>query len=124
MIAEPQLARLASTLASGDGNGVDFIIPLETLDDRAFEITVHRMPSEGTGLVIQDVTERRNAQAEISRMARFDSVTELPNRRCFEEQLALALRRNGGPSDGLTVVLDLDDFKQVNDSKSRPAPHR
>ena len=50
-------------------------------------------------------------------MARFDSVTELPNRRCFEEQLALALRRNGGPSDGLTVMfLDLDDFKQVNDS--------
>ena len=117
VIAEPQFARLASILASGDGNGVDFIIPLETLDDRAFEITVHRMPSEGTVLVIQDVTERRNAQLEINRMARFDSVTELPNRRCFEEQLALALRRNGGPSDGLTVMfLDLDDFKQVNDS--------
>ena len=49
VIAEPQFARLASILASGDGNGVDFIIPLETLDDRAFEITVHRMPSEGTG---------------------------------------------------------------------------
>jgi diguanylate cyclase (GGDEF)-like protein len=50
-------------------------------------------------------------------MARFDSVTELPNRRCFEEQLALALRRGGAPGDGLTVMfLDLDDFKQVNDS--------
>ena len=75
------------------------------------------MTSEGTVLVIQDVTERRNAQLEINRMARFDSVTELPNRRCFEEQLALALRRDGGPGDGLTVMfLDLDDFKQVNDS--------
>jgi diguanylate cyclase (GGDEF)-like protein len=115
VIAEPQFARLASILATGDGNGVDFVIPLETLDKRAFEITVHRMKSEGTVLVIQDVTERRNAQAEINRMARFDSVTELPNRRCFEEQLALALRRDTG--DGLTVMfLDLDDFKQVNDS--------
>jgi diguanylate cyclase (GGDEF)-like protein len=117
VIAEPQFARLASILASGEGNGVDFVIPLETLDDRAFEITVHRMKSEGTVLVIQDVTERRNAQLEINRMARFDSVTNLPNRRCFEEQLALALRRDGDPGDGLTVMfLDLDDFKQVNDS--------
>jgi diguanylate cyclase (GGDEF)-like protein len=116
VISEPQFARLASILAN-DGSGVDFIIPLETLDDRAFEITVHRMTSEGTVLVIQDVTERRNAQLEINRMARFDSVTELPNRRCFEEQLALALRRDGAPDNGLTVMfLDLDDFKQVNDS--------
>src|SRR6185437_13672984 len=117
VIAEPQFARLASILASGDGAEADFVIPLETLDDRAFEITVHRMESEGTVLVIQDVTERRNAQSEINRMARYDSVTELPNRRCFEEQLALALRRDGAASDGLTVMfLDLDDFKQVNDS--------
>jgi diguanylate cyclase (GGDEF)-like protein len=116
VIAEPQFTRLASILAN-DAVGVDFVIPLETLDDRAFEITVHRMTSEGTVLVIQDVTERRNAQLEINRMARFDSVTELPNRRCFEEQLALALRRGGAPGDGLTVMfLDLDDFKQVNDS--------
>jgi len=116
VLAELQFARLASILAD-DGNGVDFMIPLETLDDRAFEITVHRMTSEGTVLVIQDVTERRNAQAEINRMARFDSVTELPNRRCFEEELALALRRERAASDGLTVMfLDLDDFKQVNDS--------
>jgi diguanylate cyclase (GGDEF)-like protein len=116
VFAEPQFARLGSILAD-ESNGVDFVIPLETLDDRAFEITVHRMTSKGTVLVIQDVTEGRNAQLEINRMARFDSVTELPNRRCFEEQLALALRREGAPGDGLTVMfLDLDDFKQVNDS--------
>ena len=116
VIAEPQFARLGSILAD-DAAGADFVIPLETLDDRAFEITVHRMTSEGTVLVIQDVTERRNAQAEINRMARFDSVTELPNRRCFEEQLALALGRDRGRGDGLTVMfLDLDNFKQVNDS--------
>ncbi len=116
ILAERQFARLASTLAD-DQSGVDFVIPLETLDDRAFEITVHRMTSEGTVLVVQDVTERRNAQLEINRMARFNSVTELPNRRCFEEQLALALRRDSAPGDGLTVMfLDLDDFKQVNDS--------
>ena len=116
VIAGPQFARLESILADG-GKEVDFVIPLETLDGRAFEIAVHRMTSEGTVLVLQDVTERRNAQLEINRMARFDSVTELPNRRCFEEQLALALRPDQPLTEGLTVMfLDLDDFKQVNDS--------
>src|SRR5208282_1010582 len=60
---------------------------------------------------------RRNAQREINRMALFDPVTELPNRRCFEEELALALPPGQTLADGLTVMfLDLDDFKQVNDS--------
>ncbi len=50
-------------------------------------------------------------------MALFDPVTELPNRRCFEEELALALPPGQALTDGLTVMfLDLDDFKQVNDS--------
>ena len=66
----------------------DIVVPIETPDGRAIEITVHKMRDDGTVMVIQDVTERRNAQLEINRMARFDSVTELPNRRCFEEELA------------------------------------
>jgi len=92
VIAAPQLARLAPALSGGEGHGTDAVVPLETRDNRAFEIAVNRMKSEGMVLVIQDVTERRNAQLEINRMARFDSVTELPNRRCFEEQLALAVK--------------------------------
>jgi diguanylate cyclase (GGDEF)-like protein len=117
VIAAPQLARLAPALSGEEGHAADVLVPLETRDNRAFEISVNRMKSEGMVLVIQDVTERRNAQLEINRMARFDSVTGLPNRRCFEEQLALALRPDQALTEGLTVMfLDLDDFKQVNDS--------
>ena len=97
--------------------GSDVTVPIETPDGRAIEVTVHRMKDDGTVLVIQDVTERRNAQLEINRMARFDAVTELPNRRCFEEELALALHPDHPLTAGLSVMfLDLDDFKQVNDS--------
>jgi PAS domain-containing protein len=88
----------------GKSDGSDIILPIATPDDRAIEVTIHKMKDAGTVMVIQDVTERRNAQREINRMALFDSVTELPNRRCFEEQLALALRRDGAPGDGLTVM--------------------
>jgi diguanylate cyclase (GGDEF)-like protein len=117
VIAAAQLACLAPALSGDAGNGGDFVVPVETRDNRAFEITVHHMKSEGTVMVIQDVTERRNSQLKINHMARFDAVTELPNRRYFEEQLALALHPDRPPADGLTVMfLDLDDFKQVNDS--------
>ncbi len=117
VIAAPELACLAPALSGDAGNGADAVVPIETRDNRAFEITVHRMKSEGTIMVIQDVTERRNSQLKISHMARFDAVTELPNRRYFEEQLALALHPDRPPADGVTVMfLDLDDFKQVNDS--------
>jgi diguanylate cyclase (GGDEF)-like protein len=50
-------------------------------------------------------------------MAHFDSVTNLRNRRSFELTLAEgldALRTSGGQID--VMFLDLDDFKQVNDS--------
>ena len=95
----------------------DFMIPFETLDKRAIEITVHRMKEEGVVVVVQDVTERRNAALAIDRMARVDSVTELPNRRCFEEELSSTLRTRADGRAAVNVLfLDLDDFKQVNDS--------
>ena len=69
----------------------DFVVPIETRDQRALEVTVQRIKSEGTVVVIQDITERRNAEAAIYRMVWFDPVTGLPNRRRFEEELSKAL---------------------------------
>jgi diguanylate cyclase (GGDEF)-like protein len=95
----------------------DVSVPIDTKDGRAIEATVNRMKNNGTVLVVQDVTERRNAAIRINRMALFDAVTDLPNRRSFEDELAKALGPGRPPTDGLTVMfLDLDDFKQVNDS--------
>ena len=95
----------------------DFVVPIETRDHRALEVTVQRIKSEGTVVVIQDITERRNAEAAIYRMVWFDPVTGLPNRRRFEEELSKALlSRQSGSENGAILFLDLDDFKQVNDS--------
>ena len=50
------------------------VAPFETRDDRAIEITVHRMTGErGAVVVVQDVTERRNAARAIDRLARVDT---------------------------------------------------
>jgi diguanylate cyclase (GGDEF)-like protein len=116
VVARGEIERLSQALFRV-GEESDFVVPLETIDKRAIEITVHRMKDEGTVVVIQDVTERRNAERAIDRMARFDSVTDLPNRRCFEEQLTITLKACRQAQDKVAVLfLDLDDFKQVNDS--------
>src|SRR5208337_1876624 len=101
VIAASQLSQLTKTLFRDNAGATDIVVPLETRDGRAFEVSVHHMNGEGSVIVIQDVTERRNAQNEINRMARFDPVTDLPNRRCFEEELGLALRADPGATAGL-----------------------
>lgn len=72
-----------------------------------------------------DVTERRAAAAQIAHLANHDPVTDLPNRRLFNEHLDLALARaqRGGRAVGL-LYLDLDDFKLVNDSLGHSAGDR
>jgi diguanylate cyclase (GGDEF)-like protein/PAS domain S-box-containing protein len=57
------------------------------------------------------------SQRELETLARVDSLTGLPNRRQFDERLALAAARSQRP--GLPVALlylDIDHFKQINDS--------
>jgi diguanylate cyclase (GGDEF)-like protein len=118
IVAQDQIERAWKTLARATA-GIDGVAPFETRDDRAIEITIHRMTGDGEGavVVVQDVTERRNAARAIDRMARVDSVTDLPNRRRFEEELVETLRARSDRIESANVLfLDLDDFKQVNDS--------
>ena len=66
--------------------------------------------------VIDDVTERKEAEARIAHLAHYDTLTGLPNRVLFREQLEkeLAFIRRGGQL--AVLYLDLDHFKHVNDT--------
>jgi diguanylate cyclase (GGDEF)-like protein/PAS domain S-box-containing protein len=71
---------------------------------------------------IEDITEARIAEAQLRHHALHDSLTGLPNRTLIFDRLGQALaraRRNG--TDVGVVVLDVDHFKQVNDSYGHPA---
>ena len=65
----------------------------------------------------RDITERKEAERNILRLADFDSLTGLPNRRSFLERVARELRRAEHEGRSLAVLfMDLDGFKNVNDT--------
>lgn len=69
-----------------------------------------------------DITERKESEAQIWRQANFDQLTGLPNRRMLRTRLEEALRRSQAQSARLAVVfVDLDHFKEVNDTLGHEA---
>ncbi len=83
---------------------------------------------DGTGRVIAiegiltDVTERKRAIETAAALARTDFLTGLPNRAAFIERLQLAFARARRCAGGFAIhYLDLDHFKDVNDTLGHPA---
>ena len=65
-----------------------------------------------------DITHRKEAEAQLHRLAFYDPLTELPNRRLLLERLRQAFAasaRNG--QHGAILFIDLDHFKTLNDTK-------
>jgi diguanylate cyclase (GGDEF)-like protein len=83
---------------------------------RAIQIINQPLQTGGWVATIEDVTERRDAEARITHLAHYDPLTDLPNRALFHERLALELTRIA-PGEQLAVLyIDIDEFKSVNDT--------
>ncbi len=77
-------------------------------------ITRRAVYMQGT---VQDITARRRYEERIRHLAYYDSVTTLPNRVLFKEQLSNALVRAQRSAHLVGVMfIDLDRFKRINDS--------
>jgi diguanylate cyclase (GGDEF)-like protein len=88
----------------------------EMSDGRCIALTHVPMPGGGWVCTHEDITAQRQAQAQVEHLARYDGLTDLPNRVLLRERLHEALSRLR-PGDGLAVhCLDLDRFKEVNDA--------
>ena len=88
---------------------------LQTTNGRTLDLTLQPMSNGGAVVLFEDVTERKITQARINELARFDSLTGLPNRTEFHERAEDIL--SSAPSSSCAMMfVDLDQFKQVNDT--------
>lgn len=82
-------------------------------------LEVHAYPSPSTLTVFfRDITERREQRKQIEFLALHDPLTHLANRTVFQERLKEKLSSGG---DLAVMCLDLDAFKEVNDTFGHPA---
>ncbi len=70
----------------------------------------------GIGMIVQEITQQRQAEAEIYHSAYHDPLTGLPNRKAFEEQLLKILHAAKSAQKKFAVMfLDIDHLKDIND---------
>jgi len=110
--------RLDALLSGSD----DAAFVVDLLNGRMLEFTVQPMENGGMVALVEDITERKIAEAKINHLARFDALTGVANRTQLVEKLENALAVL--PLRSVSVAMhfiDIDRFKKVNDTLGHDA---
>ncbi|BCM21900.1 EAL domain-containing protein [Mesorhizobium sp. J8] len=115
--------RIASAVTAGSGQAQE--ADLRSRDDSRIPVELIARSIDYCGrphlvVAVRDIRERRKAEQEIMRLAHYDPLTGLANRRSFTARLeaeiaASAEGGNGKRGQLALMLLDLDRFKEVND---------
>ncbi len=96
-------------------------------DGRTYSVTLTPLENGGWVTTHEDVTEKRQADARARLLARQDALTELQNRRGFAECLEACVQALPADEHGVSgqdkfavIAIDLDHFKEVNDTHGHP----
>ena len=119
--AEVTMEALRRAQVDGGSQGEEYALVLGK-ETRWFELSVVRketVNSEEPRFVVmtRDITGSKSAKSEIRRLAFYDPLTDLPNRRLLQDRLEQALSRSGRKRRrGALLLIDLDNFKALNDT--------
>jgi diguanylate cyclase (GGDEF)-like protein/PAS domain S-box-containing protein len=80
------------------------------------------VPAEnGVTVFFRDITGRKQSEERVRWLANHDSLTQLPNRLLFQERLDELIACSRGSGGFALLLIDVDDFKQVNDTLGHDA---
>jgi diguanylate cyclase (GGDEF)-like protein/PAS domain S-box-containing protein len=110
-------------LAAGEGFEIDHRVVVADGSVRHVHQQVEVIERDAGGRALRlagavhDITRRKDAEEQIRRLAYYDALTGLPNRRLITEQLGHAIARAERQRSRVAVMfVDLDNFKRVNDT--------
>lgn len=108
--------RLAASAPAGEN------AEYQSADGRWLRRAVRRLEGGATLEILADVTELRRAEQAMRFLAYHDTLTGLPNRRLLDDRLRQAIRLAQRRDRMVaTLLVHLDDFRQVNDSVGHEA---
>jgi diguanylate cyclase (GGDEF)-like protein/PAS domain S-box-containing protein len=87
------------------------------IDIRVSATAMHNADGSAWGLAwaFEDITDRKKAESRLKHSAHYDPLSSLPNRRAMQEELEQLLAADGRRAHAV-VLIDLDGFKEVNDT--------
>ncbi len=116
-VAEADVQRLTTGFDERLSKRMETPLTATTEDGRSLCFTFEPMNGGGSVVLVEDVTERRAAEAAIRHLARYDPLTKLPNRTYFREEIMRVLVQTHEKRERCAILfIDLDQFKQVNDT--------
>jgi diguanylate cyclase (GGDEF)-like protein len=120
-LSERDVRRSAAAIRRWVASGLSrrTVWPLE--DGRAFAVGFQPMTGAGWLLTFEDVTAQRSTAARLAYMAHHDPLTGLANRALCRERLEQALQEAQRGGTCAVLCLDLDRFKEVNDTLGHAA---
>jgi diguanylate cyclase (GGDEF)-like protein/PAS domain S-box-containing protein len=116
VIPRAKAGQLIDDLQGRLAHRVNDVFFVDVRDGRTLEFTVQPMDNGAMVVLVEDITERKAAEAKINRLARFDALTGLPNRTILRNHMDSALAACGPDNMCAIHFVDLDHFKQVNDT--------
>ncbi len=115
-VAQLWFQSIRNVMSNGTAQQCEFSLQRE---DQQFHYELQIVPylNDLTLAIVREITDRKRSEKEVHRLAYFDTLTGLPNRQLFHQQLSGAIEQASANGTKVAALyVDLDNFKRINDT--------